>query len=81
LNGEISQEEATLGYVEMLALPVAFHPNAPFAERNWQLRNTVTPFDAWYVALAESLDAALGTTDIRLTRAPGPRCRFLTPPA
>ena len=29
-----------------------------------------------YVALAESLEAALITTDARLAQANGPRCRF-----
>ncbi len=36
--------------------------------------------DACYVALAELLGAPLVTLDRRLTRAPGPRCVFLTPP-
>jgi len=33
-----------------------------------------------YLALAESLAVPLATLDGRLTRAPGPRCRFLGPP-
>ena len=37
---------------------------------------TVTPADAWYVALAESLDAPLATLDDRLSRAPGCQCAF-----
>jgi predicted nucleic acid-binding protein len=40
----------------------------------------VTPYDAWYVALAEALDATLVTLDLRLARANGPTCTFLTPP-
>ncbi len=50
-----------------------------FAERVWQLRHSVSIYDAWYVALAEALDAPLATLDLRLTRANGPRCEFLTP--
>lgn len=42
--------------------------------RIWQLRDTVTAYDATYVALAESLGCALVTADGRLARAPGPRC-------
>lgn len=43
--------------------------------RMWELRHTLTGYDATYVALAEHLDAsALLTTDARLARAPGPRC-------
>lgn len=39
----------------------------------------VTAYDAWYVALAESLDAKLATLDWRLARTPGCRCPFETP--
>jgi predicted nucleic acid-binding protein len=42
---------------------------------------SVTPDDAWYVALAEALDVPLATLDVRLAAASGPRCVFLTPPA
>jgi len=54
-------------------------PVGSFDERVWQLRANVTPYDAWYVALAEALDVPLATLDLRLATAPGPRCRFLTP--
>ncbi|TMC70916.1 MAG: type II toxin-antitoxin system VapC family toxin [Chloroflexi bacterium] len=39
--------------------------------RIWQLRPNMSAFDAAYVALAESLDAALVTADGGLARAPG----------
>jgi|GEM_PF-6387736 hypothetical protein len=38
-------------------------------------------YDAWYVALAESLGATLATVDMKLSAAPGPRCAFVTVPA
>ena len=34
-------------------------------------------WDAYYVALAEALDAPLVTLDRRLARAAGPVCRFI----
>ncbi len=37
----------------------------------WALRNTVTAYDAAYVALARLLDATLITRDARLARDPG----------
>jgi hypothetical protein len=52
----------------------------PVADRVWSLRSAVTAYDACYVALAEALDAPLATIDLRLSRAPGPRCVFKTPP-
>jgi predicted nucleic acid-binding protein len=39
-----------------------------------ELRANVTPYDATYVALAESLGYLLLTADARLARAPGIRC-------
>ena len=50
-----------------------------FAERIWELRRNVTAYDAWYVALAESLKVPLATLDESLANATGPKCRFLTP--
>ena len=44
----------------------------------WELRENVTAYDGWYVALTESLDAKLATLDIRLAKATGPRCHFTT---
>lgn len=40
--------------------------------RAWELRDTISSYDAAYVALAEALDAELLTFDIRLERASGP---------
>lgn len=45
-------------------------------DRAWELRANVRGWDAMYVALAELLDATLLTTDARLARAVGPRCRI-----
>ena len=80
LAGELSSDVATLAVADLLDLAVDLHPFDPLAERVWQLRGTFTAYDAWYVALAESLDAALATLDERLATAPGPVCRFEIPP-
>ena len=42
--------------------------------RAWELRENVRAWDAFYVALAETLDATLITLDGRLGRVPGLRC-------
>lgn len=79
LAGDISDDVAALAHAELLALPVALFPYAPFAERVWELRGNVTAYDAWYVALAEALEAKLATLDRKLSRARGPRCGFAIP--
>jgi predicted nucleic acid-binding protein len=81
LLGEVSVHAANYAHTELLAMRVSLLPYEPFAERIWELRGSVTPYDAWYVALAESLGFGLATLDGPLARAPGPRCTFVTPPA
>lgn len=44
--------------------------------RAFELRESITPSDAAYVALAEGLAATLLTGDARLVRALGPRYAF-----
>lgn len=80
LAGAISAEQASLAYSDLQQLRVELFPYLPFAARIWDLRENVTCYDAWYVALAETLGAPLATLDARLAKAPGPRCRFLLSP-
>lgn len=79
LAGVISADNAAMAYADLLDMPIALYPFEPFAARVWALRQTVTPYDAWYVALAESLDALLITLDEKLANAPGPQCSIQTP--
>ena len=76
LAGEISDDTASLAHTDLLALDVELFPYEPFAERVWDLRANVTAYDAWYVAVAETLGTRLATLDARLSRASGPRCGF-----
>jgi predicted nucleic acid-binding protein len=80
LAHDISADIASMAYSDLLALRIELFPYEPFADRVWNLRSNLTAYDAWYVALAESLAADLGTLDARLARATGPRCRIVTPP-
>jgi predicted nucleic acid-binding protein len=79
--GDISADVAALAHGELLSLRTELFPYAPFGKRVWELRANVTAYDAWYVALAELLDAPLATLDGKLSRASGTACRFLTPPS
>lgn len=80
LSGRLSPDTATLAHADLCQLPVVLFPYALLAGRAWELRNNVTAYDACYVALAEVLDVALLTLDLRLAQATGPRCTFQTPP-
>ena len=77
--GDISMDAASLAHADLLDLPVELLPYFPFAKRVWELRDNVTAYDAWYIAVAEALGSELATLDGKLARAPGPQCGFLTP--
>jgi predicted nucleic acid-binding protein len=81
LAGDISADVASLAHTDLSDLRVEFFPYQPCAGRVWELRENVTCYDAWYVAVAELLDVPLATLDGRLASSPGPRCQFLVPPA
>ena len=80
-TGEISGLEASTSHRSLLQLDAELFPFAPFAERVWALRSNLTSYDAWYVALAETLDCPLLTLDCRLSRGAGPRCAIRVPPS
>ena len=75
----ISTIEATGAHRDLMRLNLELFPFSPFAERVWALRDNLTSYDAWYVALAEALGCPLATLYKRLSRASGPTCDFITP--
>jgi predicted nucleic acid-binding protein len=58
---------------------IELYPFVGLEGRVWELRDNLTPYDAWYVALAERLEAPLATLDRRLAAANGARCEFRLP--
>ena len=80
LTGGLEPVEATLAHQDLRSLPIQLWPYLPLADRAWELRETLTAYDASYVSLAELLGAPLVTLDARLQRASGPNCTILTPP-
>ena len=79
--GLVSREIATQAVDDISDLPITYYEADPLLPRVWALRDNLTSYDAWYVALAEALDAPLATLDLRLASAAGPNCSFLVPPA
>jgi predicted nucleic acid-binding protein len=78
-RGTLDAGVARMAAVRASRLRARRYPFEPFLPRVWDLRENVTVYDAWYVALAESLGASLVTADDRLRRADGPRCPVLDP--
>lgn len=78
--GDISDDVATLAHADLLDVRIDFFAYEMFAPRIWELRSNLSAYDAWYVAVAEGLEAPLATLDYRLARAPGLFCEFLTAP-
>lgn len=78
-SNQISSAAANAAQDDLMQLSLETFGFDPFAERVWELRHTVTSYDACYVALAEALQLPLATLDSRLSRAAGPKCAFITP--
>ena len=74
--GVIDEPRADLALDLLEHFPAQRVPHRPLLRRCWDLRDNLSPYDAAYVALAESLHVTLLTGDRRLARATGPRCRF-----
>lgn len=76
---QITTAEANGARDDLTQLEIEQFPFEPFSDRIWELRHTVTSYDAWYLAIAEELGYPLATLDRRLAKTPGPKCKFLTP--
>ncbi|HET7385408.1 MAG TPA: type II toxin-antitoxin system VapC family toxin [Nocardioidaceae bacterium] len=69
LRGWVSAERGRRAVEELGDLALVRHRHAGLRRRAWELRHRCSAYDAFYIALAEVLDAALLTTDDRLGRA------------
>ena len=74
-----SSAKAEQALAELGWLPMRRYPAAPFVNRIWALRTSVTAYDAAYVALAEALRCPLVTTDLRLAHAHGHDAEIRSP--
>lgn len=65
---------------DIVRAPLTRVAHRPLLARMWELRDTVSTYDATYVALAERLDVPLLTCDARLGRAHGHRAEVIVYP-
>jgi predicted nucleic acid-binding protein len=56
---------------DLASLPIRRHPVLPYQRRVIELRHNLTAYDAFYVALAESLGMPLLTSDAKLAMSTG----------
>lgn len=71
-SGQAPAARAAEAIEDLLELPIERHPHGPLMPRVWKLRETMTGYDATYLALAETLaerPATLLTTDAGFARA------------
>jgi predicted nucleic acid-binding protein len=76
--GQITTADANGAQEDLMQLEIEQLPFEPFSDRIWELRDSVTSYDAWYVAVAEELGYPVATLDRWLARTAGPKCKFLT---
>jgi predicted nucleic acid-binding protein len=72
-SGQLDEKRSIEAIDDYLALPIERYPHLQLLNRMWEVRQTLTAYDATYVALAELLGAPLLTTDARLARSAAAR--------
>jgi predicted nucleic acid-binding protein len=77
-TGRLDERDAERALRDFVQLPVVRHEvTQSMVARIWEMRGSITPYDAAYVALVERLgseglaSACLATADARLQRVPG----------
>jgi predicted nucleic acid-binding protein len=76
LRGALDETAAGQAVADLRDWPGERFNHRWMLDRVWQLRASVRGWDAFYVTLAEAMDATLLTMDSRLARAHGPLCRI-----
>jgi predicted nucleic acid-binding protein len=79
LGRELSVRRGREALEDLRDLRVRRYPAARLLDAIWDLRQTVTAYDAAYIALAEALRLPLVTTDRRLARSTGHTAEIVTP--
>jgi predicted nucleic acid-binding protein len=74
-SGAVALLSAQQALEDVLDLQLIRYPHDALLYRIWELRQSVTAYEASYVALAEFLDMPLLTCDARLSRAHGHKAK------
>jgi predicted nucleic acid-binding protein len=72
-RGELTEPRGREALDVLTVFPLTRYSHEPLLGRIWELRESLTGYDAAYVALAEALGVTLLTRDQRLARATGIR--------
>ena len=76
LQGMVAVRRADEAVRDRLDLRITRYPHLVLLPRIWQLRHNLSAYDAAYIVLAETLQAALITQDGRLASAAGHAAAF-----
>ncbi len=69
LRGDLAADRAERALQLLAELRVVRHPVEPLTRSIWSMRDTLTPYDAAYLAVAQNIDGRLLTTDRGLAAA------------
>ena len=75
-QGDLSEKRALEALADLHRFPIERFPHGALVDRMWELCETITAYDAAYVALGEALVAPLLTADAKLARADGHNCEI-----
>jgi predicted nucleic acid-binding protein len=76
LRRKISSKDGERGVGRIPGLGIETVPVDEFLPRMWQIRESISGYDAAYVALAEARDLTLVTADAKLAKAATRYCRI-----
>jgi len=76
LAGKVSPARADEAVRVLNQAAISYVDWSELAERVWELRHNMNPYDASYIAAAEFQDCRLITTDGKLPGCPGLRCEI-----
>jgi predicted nucleic acid-binding protein len=74
LGRKVSPDDAAESLETLDQIDLRRMDHSPFMRRVWELRDSMWPYDAIFVAMAESLDVPLLTVDKKYAGTPGIRC-------